>query len=266
MAEERILIIDDEPNIRETMQLTLEASGYTVETAEDGIEGLNRFGDGERWDLVLLDQRMPRMEGYEVLQVLRARDPSSRVVMVTAYGSIELAVDAMKAGALDFLRKPFSPEVLRGAVSAALAHPRGPVDLDHADLVHVTPRRLASGLPMIHFRTLNGFKFWPVPLSASEQETDALRIRRGYEIQAPGGARQRCAVEVTTSIRSQVAEHTGREFPPDHEIWDTICRSFLGNHLLETAEMPSEKLLVFGLTRDQLHTVRAMSALGLSRV
>jgi hypothetical protein len=205
------------------------------------------------------------MEGYEVMQVLRARDPHCRVIMITAYGSIELAVDAMKAGALDFLRKPFSPEVLRGAVAAALAHPRGPVDMDHPHLVRVTPRRPSFGLPMVHFRTLNGYKFWPVPLPSQEQETAALRIRRGFQVQSPTGERQRCAVEITTSIRSQVAVHIGRDLPPDHEIWDTICRSFLGNHLLESARMPSENLLVFGLTKEQTEIVRAMSALGPSR-
>src|SRR5438874_1638850 len=109
MPEPRILIIEDEENIRETVRFALEAAGYAVETAADGIEGLQDFGTGECWDLVVLDHRMPGMEGLEVLRRMRARDPQARILMATAYATIELAVDAMKAGALDFLRKPFTP-------------------------------------------------------------------------------------------------------------------------------------------------------------
>src|SRR5436309_15106300 len=134
MAGARLLIIDDEENIRETMQFALDAVGYQTEVAADGPEGLEKFGTGENWDLVLLDQRMPGMEGLEVLRHIRERDPAARVLMVTAYGTIELAVDAMKSGAVDFLRKPFTPDVLRGAVQAALAHPRQLINTDELTL------------------------------------------------------------------------------------------------------------------------------------
>src|SRR5258707_771131 len=123
MDRARILIVDDEEHIRETMQMALEAAAYTTETAADGRESLEKFGTDSAWDLVLLDQRMPGMEGLEVLRRMRQRDPAARVVMVTAYGSIDLAVDAMKSGAVDFMRKPFTPDLLRDVVKAVLAHP-----------------------------------------------------------------------------------------------------------------------------------------------
>lgn len=118
----RILIIDDENNIRRMLKLALAQNGHTVETASDGYEGLERFGnDGADWDLVLLDQRMPGLEGLEVLREMRRRNPLARVLMITAFGTIDLATDAMAAGATDFLRKPFAIETLRSAVAAALA-------------------------------------------------------------------------------------------------------------------------------------------------
>ena len=115
----RILIIDDEENIRRVTRLTLQAAGYEVGEAGDGHRGLEAFGDGSGWDAVLLDQRMPGMDGLETLRHINERDASARVIMATAYASIELAVDAMKLGATDFVRKPMIPDTLRNAVAAA---------------------------------------------------------------------------------------------------------------------------------------------------
>ena len=86
------------------------------------------FGDGREYAAVLLDQKMPGMDGLQTLKQLKERTPEACVIMVTAFASIELAVDAMKLGATDFLRKPMTPETLRGAVAAALAsRPRAPI-------------------------------------------------------------------------------------------------------------------------------------------
>ena len=117
----RILIIDDEENIRRVTRLTLQAAGYEVGEAGDGERGLEAFGNGSAWDAVLLDQRMPGMDGLETLRQIKERQPDARVIMSTAYASIELAVDAMKLGATDFVRKPMTPEILRNAVAASLS-------------------------------------------------------------------------------------------------------------------------------------------------
>lgn len=264
MQPAHILIIDDEPHLREVMRLTLETEGHAVETAADGPEGLERFGTGAGWDLVLLDQRMPGMDGLEVLRELRARDPQARVVMATAYGTIELAVDAMKAGALDFLRKPFTPDVLRGAVRAALQHPREAPPAEDLSLSRLLPA--APSLPSIYFRTLNGYAFWPVSLPPGEEETDALRIRRLFEVRSPSGEAQRCVVDVTTSVRALIRSSTGLEHEPQHALWDLVCKSALSHHLWEKAEFPPENLLVYGLNPDQLQAVRSLAGLGPSRI
>ena len=117
----RVLVVDDEEHLRHVMRLTLEASGYEVGEAADGEEALRLFGDGFSFDAILLDQRMPGLDGLETLKRMKARRADACVIMVTAYATVELAVDAMKLGATDFVRKPMTPETLRHAVAAALA-------------------------------------------------------------------------------------------------------------------------------------------------
>ena len=116
----RILIVDDEPHIRKVMRLTLESHEHEVGEAGTGEEALEMIG-ATKWDIVLLDERMPGIDGLETLRRIRTRDSDAVVIMVTAFASIELAVDAMKLGAIDFVRKPMSPETLRAAVDNALA-------------------------------------------------------------------------------------------------------------------------------------------------
>jgi DNA-binding response OmpR family regulator len=125
MSQARILIIDDEARIRETMKLALERDGYQVETAAGGAEGLALFGSGAAWDLVLLDQRMLEMEGREVLRRIHERSPTVPVVLVTAFGTVDLARDVLAAGASGFLQKPITPDELRNRVREVLrTHPK----------------------------------------------------------------------------------------------------------------------------------------------
>jgi len=107
----RLLIIDDEPGLRQTVSLLLTEEGYEVHTASDGEEGLARALDLSP-DIVLCDVRMPRLGGLEFLQRYRAANGAALVIVMTAYGSTELAIGAMKAGAYDYLPKPFSPDQL----------------------------------------------------------------------------------------------------------------------------------------------------------
>src|SRR6476469_55729 len=139
----RILVVDDEPHLRRMMRLPLESAGYEVEEAADGEAALTLFGDGHRFDATLLDQRMPGMDGLETLRRMKLQRADAVVIMVTAYATIELAVDAMKLGATDFVRKPMTPEILRNAVAAALAkQPRVSAAL-------VAPSRESSAEPLI---------------------------------------------------------------------------------------------------------------------
>ena len=108
----KILVIDDELDIREGLHdlLTLEG-GYLVELAQNGGEGLHKL-DGTPYDLVLLDLMMPDMSGMDVLQQVRQRDRETPIFMITAYGSVEAAVEALKLGANDYFSKPWDNEKL----------------------------------------------------------------------------------------------------------------------------------------------------------
>ncbi len=117
-----VLIIDDEAAIRESLQTLLELEGYEVETASDGDEGLARLAD-HPYDLVLLDFAMPERNGIDILQDIRERDSELAVIMITAYGTVENAVNAMQAGATNFIQKPWDNEKLLADVRTAVGTP-----------------------------------------------------------------------------------------------------------------------------------------------
>ena len=105
----KILIADDEANMRWVLERALSKAGYEVETAEDGQLALER-ALAERPDLVLLDLKMPKLDGLSVLRRLKEHYPDLLIIMMTAHGSTATAVEAMKAGAHDYLMKPFDME------------------------------------------------------------------------------------------------------------------------------------------------------------
>ncbi len=105
----RILIIDDHDSMREGLELLLRRRGHRTSSAESGDRGLSLLEE-EGADLVITDLKMSRMDGIEVLRQVRERFPATEVLVITAYGTIEKAVEAMKLGAADFLTKPFSSE------------------------------------------------------------------------------------------------------------------------------------------------------------
>ncbi len=118
-----VLIVDDEAAIRESLQTLLEFEGYTVDTANDGMEGLTRLAE-RPFDLVLLDFALPERNGIEILQEIRERDAELPVIMITAYGTVENAVNAMQAGATNFIQKPWDNEKLLADVRTAVGRRR----------------------------------------------------------------------------------------------------------------------------------------------
>lgn len=106
-----ILVIDDEPDIRESLEILLSAEGYRVDLAPNATEGLKQL-ENSTFDLVLLDLMMPDKSGMQVLEEIRGRDRETPVFLITAYGSVEVAVDALKHGANDYFSKPWDNEKL----------------------------------------------------------------------------------------------------------------------------------------------------------
>jgi DNA-binding NtrC family response regulator len=110
-SQVRILVVDDERNIRNNLSMVLEAAGYKVDVASNGDDALLRVKEG-LYDIALVDVQMPKMNGLEVLRYFRGLRPKMAVVILTAYGTVSRAVEAMKLGAVDFLEKPFDPKNL----------------------------------------------------------------------------------------------------------------------------------------------------------
>jgi len=246
----RILIIDDEFDIREVERLALTAAGYEVGTAPNGLAGLEMYGFGDTWDLVLLDQRMPGMQGVEVLHRIKEQNPAARVIMVTAHASIELVAEVMRKGATDFLRKPFNVDILYGTVKAAL------------DQVTISNAPVAE--PGFHF--LNGFQFRLAPvqnLIEDEHAGDADNwpLRRVYEIRDPAGQSMQCTVEVTPFVKALFQEATGHH-PDNDPLWNTVCESALANYLWQNAQLPPNELHVSDLTGQQLQVARHLAGYG----
>jgi two-component system, NtrC family, response regulator AtoC len=121
MSNYRILVVDDEKLIRWSLKKSLDPEGYTVELAESGEEAIAKVKE-ESPDLILLDIRLSGMDGISVLRQVKAIDDSVEVIMLTAYGAVETAVQAMRLGAFEYLNKPFNVDELRLVVARALEH------------------------------------------------------------------------------------------------------------------------------------------------
>ena len=111
VSDTRVLVVDDEEIVRESLGGWLEKDGYQVFSAPDGPTAVERM-KAERWNVVLVDLKMPGMDGLQVLEEARRLQPDAAVIMMTAYATVDTAVRAMKLGAADYLVKPFDPEEL----------------------------------------------------------------------------------------------------------------------------------------------------------
>ena len=119
MSEGSILVIDDERDMCEFLSVMLVRDGYEVETASNAEDGLRVFREKE-FDLAIVDVRLGGASGLDVLREMRTSRPEFAVVMMTAFGSVEMAVDAMKQGAYDYLTKPFKPAEIRAVLERAM--------------------------------------------------------------------------------------------------------------------------------------------------
>ncbi|MBU3134125.1 response regulator [Clostridium gasigenes] len=131
--KKRILIVDDEKNIRIALKQCFKGENYKVEMANDGEEAIEKLKN-DRYDLILMDYQMPNKNGLEVLEDIRKNNIETRVIIMTAYGTVDIAVDSMKLGAVDFISKPFTiakvKDVVRGSLKKDTIIIIGEIDID----------------------------------------------------------------------------------------------------------------------------------------
>lgn len=119
----KILIVEDEKSMREVLKILLEGENYDVIAASDGLEGLSYIGK-DIFDLVITDMKMPKVDGFEVLKKTKELSPDTLVLMITAFGTTETAVEALKLGAYDYINKPFNIDEIRLIVKKAIEKKR----------------------------------------------------------------------------------------------------------------------------------------------
>jgi two-component system, sensor histidine kinase and response regulator len=171
-AAARIFVIDDDDVMLLSCRRILERDGYGVETFDNGHEGLARL-QTEKPQLVLVDLKMPELDGLQVIERIRALDPDLVIAVITGYATIATAVDAMKAGAYDFLPKPFTPDELRLVVSRCCERWR----LAH-DSQRLRHEKEAAERRIVTFLTHQ----LKSPLAAAKQYLDVLVFTSGAEL------------------------------------------------------------------------------------
>jgi len=239
----KLLIIDDEPHIRQMMRMTLEAAGYQVDEAADGQAGLDRYRDGGDYDAVVLDQKMPGLDGLETLRRIKDLAPEACVLMVTAYASIELAVDAMRAGAMDFLRKPMTPEALRSAVAAAIAS-----KASRPPFRGGAGQRL-TGPVEIAVLTMNGFQIVRAPDSPDRSSSEHIfRVKH-----VPDGVEVLVTVSIDPEAVDRVARLTQRRLEPGSGFWRMQAERLVSASVWSEGRPPADgRLIVRDIAREDL--------------
>ncbi len=235
----RVLIIDDEENIREMIRLTLEAAGYETGEAGSGLETFAVVGGDEAWDAVLLDQKLPGMVGTEILRRLKVMLPGTPVIMMTAYASVDLAVEAMKLGATDFVRKPMTPEILRNSLTAAMARPR-----------ETSPAKVLREPQSSGQLTLNGFTI----LRATDiRGVTAQRANeRCFVVRSPTGRERTVIVEIDQEAIDAV-EQTTSDLPLGKSFWTEQAEQFLTDFLWNDGAIPATgRLVLKNVLREDL--------------
>jgi hypothetical protein len=184
---------------------------------------------------------MPGMDGLETLRQINERDASARVIMATAYASIELAVDAMKLGATDFVRKPMTPEILRNAVAAALSKkPR-------VREATAPPPEEGPAAPLIQIITMNGFT-----ILDSEGAGHDPNERR-FIVKSPTGSEHEVLVQIDEETVGYVERMTRRKLPPESSFWTSQAQRLLGDYLWKEGKVPpTRKLTIRDVDRDEL--------------
>ena len=218
-----ILIIDDETNIRKMLQLSLERFGYNIQLASSGEEGLTVYGDGSHTDLILLDYQMPGLNGIDTLRALLKVNSEVKVILISGTSSINLAIEAIDLGARDFLRKPFSPEAIRSAVTKALSECQKDAPI-------------ASVCREFTRTNINGFNF---ELAEGEDVDQYGDLSYAFTVYSDRGGESSVRVVLPALVQELILAHIDADQPPcGHRLWEAACEERLAAYLWEYGEVP----------------------------
>ncbi len=124
MAKPKVLIVDDEEALRFLLASELEAEGFEVRSAGDGDEAIDivrkKVEQKDRFDVILLDIKMPKVDGFEVLKFVKVNAPETKIIMLTAYADVKNAIESLRQGASDFVSKPYDLDDILTSINRAL--------------------------------------------------------------------------------------------------------------------------------------------------
>ncbi len=217
----KVLVVDDQRNMRATTAIVLRSAGHTVNEAEDGAAALQRIQQ-EAYDVVLTDLRMPNVDGMELLREAQRLAPETQVIVMTAYGTIESAVDAIRRGAYDFLAKPFKEDELLLRVAKALEKRRllGEVNLLAGEfrrrygLEHIVGR--SAAMQDVLERVVRVAPTDATVLISGESGTGKELVARALHVASRRGERPfvpvNCAAITETLLESELFGHAKGAF------------------------------------------------------
>lgn len=214
----KILIIDEDAGLRQMMRLALEHCGYETAVAEDGPSGIERYGDGTEFDVVLLDQRASGIQGTDALRDLRKRNPQVKAILTTALGAQNQADRAMALGAAGLLRKPFTSDALRCAVKSTLD---GEGSAPFTGFEHTTA---------------NGFQFELLTEIHDRHFGEAVCT---YRVTAPSGDQASVKVVVPQFTMELVKAYADAETVPcQKRFWQAMGEEALADYLSRESKLP----------------------------
>ena len=222
MCKLRLQVLEGEPRIPEPLHAALRAAGYRITAAQEEACSQDQHGGGSGWNL-LPDLRP---SGPEPVNLQRETQDQSSV-------SCGASVASEPTPIIGNGGRSSQPECLPTPSISTTKQPT----------------------PLCHFRTVNGYKFWPIVAPGEGAETEACRICRAFLVEAPDKKNRRCVVEISTSVRGAARNTTRRDFEPDEPVWDAVARNGLSSYLWERDELPPENLSLYALTPQQLQIV-----------
>ncbi len=219
----RILVVDDDSSYRTLISVALRTAGYEVVAVDAGQDALRLLKGNETFDLVVLDYRMPTLDGLDVLREMVSVAPSSKVLMVSAYGSIDMAIEAMSIGAHDFLRKPFGAQTIRDSVQSVLdrEEPNAPI---------------ISVCREFQKTSINGFTF-----EATEHEVDESfgDISVGFDVIGQGNINRHIRVVLPAFMQELILAYIDLDRPPcGMRLWEAVCEEKLASFIWQNEGPP----------------------------